>query len=459
MNDLQHKKIALLGFGVENRAMLPYVLEQGAQVTVLDKNEELTDLPAGVASVLGPDYMESLTDYDIVFRSPGIPYLSKQIQAAKQAGVTITSQTKYFLEQCPAPVIGVTGTKGKGTTSSLIKTILDAARKAGEVPGNVYLAGNIGQPPIGLLKMVTEKDWVILELSSFQLQDVTTSPDIAVVLNITVDHLDHHRDEAEYISAKKNIARYQTPGDSLVINLDSLTSMLFADESPAQAYFFSRVKSVDQGAFVERRLGDDVVMLRLPGQPDREVCKIADVKLVGAYNLENVTAAVTAAALAGATVDSIRTGVTSFTGLPHRLQLVGEANGVSYYDDSKSTTPDSTVAAIMAFDRPITLIVGGSSKGADFTELVETIPGSTVENIICIGQEGERLMELFMDTGLSQTVVQGGSTMRKIVELAASMASPDSVVLLSPAAASFDMFANAEDRGNQFQAAVHTLRS
>jgi UDP-N-acetylmuramoylalanine--D-glutamate ligase len=455
--ELRNKSVALLGYGVENKALLPYLQEQGAIITICDKNEELTDLPDGIATRLGESYLDSLTDFDIVFRSPGLPYLSKPIQAGRQAGVVVNSQTKLFLEECPAQIIGVTGTKGKGTTSSLIHAMLTAAAEKGKLPGKTYIAGNIGTPPVGLLGQLTAEDWVVLEMSSFQLQDVTISPTIAVVLNVTIDHLDHHRDEAEYISAKKNIARYQKPTDSLVVNLDSLTSTLFADESPAHTYFYSRQKSVDDGAFVERELGDDRIVLRLPGWGEQVVCQAKEVKLVGEYNLENVTAAITAAALAGADMESIREGATTFTGLAHRLQFVAEVDGVSYYDDSKATTPDSTAAAVLAFQQPLVLIVGGSSKGADFTELVQAIVGSSATTVICIGQEGKRIQEMLMDYQAPQEIIEGGQSMTEIVAQAQAAAQSGGVVLLSPAAASFDMFANAEDRGNQFQTAVKSL--
>ncbi len=455
--ELSGKKVALLGFGMENQAVFQYLQGQAAEITICDQREELEPVLPGVNYRLGPDYLASLTDFDLIFRTPAIPYLTKVIQAARQAGVAVTSQTKYFLEHCPSSTIGVTGTKGKGTTASLISSALMEAKKAGELPGSVYLAGNIGQPMISLLPALNQEDWVILELSSFQLQDLTTSPDIAVVLNVTIDHLDHHRDEAEYISAKKNIVRYQTAGDSLVVNLDSLTSLLFADETPAQTYFFSREKSVDQGCFIERLLGEDQIILRLPGRADQLICMVRELQLVGAYNLENVTAALTAAALAGASQSTLKKAVVGFTGLPHRLQFVAEKQGVRYFDDSKATTPDSTMAALLSFDQPITLIVGGSSKGADYTELVATITASTATAVICIGQEGKRLAGLLLDSGAGQDIIDGAQTMPEIVAQAAELSQPGSVVLLSPAAASFDMFANAEDRGNQFQEAVIKL--
>lgn len=456
--ELHGKRVALLGFGVENRALLPYLQQNGASVTICDKNLDLV-LPDGTTGQLGDEYLDNLTQFDVLFRTPGIPYLTKEIQAAKQTGVVISSQTKLFMEACPATMIGVTGTKGKGTTASLIEAILKQAEAKGELSGKVWLAGNIGQPPITLLDQIQEQDWVVLELSSFQLQDLTVSPDIAVVLNVTIDHLDHHRDEAEYIAAKKNLVRYQTPGDSLVVNLDSLTSLHFADETPAQTYFFSRTKSVDQGVFVERRPGDDAIILRLPGHADQEICLVREVKLIGAYNLENITAASTAAALAGASLESIRAGVTGFTGLAHRLQFVAEVNGVTYYDDSKATTPDSTLAAVLSFESPVTLILGGSSKGADFSELIDVLMSGRVTHVITLGPEGERIGQQLIEAGAPQEVIPAESTMAEVVAQAAQVTQPGGVVLLSPAATSFHMFKNAEDRGNQFQEAVKGLVS
>lgn len=455
--ELKDKNVALLGYGVESKALLPYLQKEGAIVTVLDKNELLADSLPSIPAILGDEHLKHLTDFDVIFRSPGIPYLTREIQDARRAGVIISSQTQLFFERCLGTIIGVTGTKGKSTTSALIAAILKESQKNNELPGSIYLAGNIGTPTVTLIDQMKKEDWAVVELSSFQLQDLTYSPNIAVVLNVTVDHLDHHRDEAEYIAAKKGIVRYQSPGDFLVINLDSVTSTLFAQETPAQAYFYSRQNSVDLGAFIEQRLGDDLIVLRMADRPEEIICSVEEVKLIGAYNLENICAAITAAALAGASVKSIKSAVTQFTGLSHRMQLVAEKNNIRYFDDSKSTTPDSTIAAVLAFDDPVTLIVGGSSKGADFSELVRQVLASSVKMIICIGEEGDRLQEMFVEQATDQTVVPGGETMQEIVGQATALTEPGGVVLLSPAAASFDMFASAEDRGDQFQKAVLTL--
>lgn len=453
------KKVALLGFGVENRAMLPYLQRQGAKVTICDQNEILTELPAGIPTQLGKNYLKSLADFDVIFRSPGIPYLKRELQEAKLSGVILTSQTEFFLARVRDRTIGVTGTKGKGTTASLIHAILLAAKARGELAGQVEVGGNIGKPPITFTDSLGEEDWVVLELSSFQLQGLTVSPHIAVVLNVSVDHLDYHKDEAEYIAAKKNIVHYQKPGDFLVINLDSLLSPTFAEATVAETYFYSREKSVDQGAFVERRVGDDAIVLRLPGKGDKEIGKVAEVKLVGAYNLENITAAASAAALVGVSEASIRSGIMNFSGLPHRLQFVAEVGGIRYFDDSNATTPEATIGAVLSFASPITLIVGGVGKGADYSELVKVVAGSSVATVICIGQEGAKLRQLFANLGAKQTVLEGKGTMAEIVAQAARVSQAGSVVLLSPAAASFDMFANASDRGEQFQEAVKALNS
>lgn len=454
--ELQGKKVAVVGLGVNNADLPAYLLKHGAEVTICDANETLPQDNPALTYQLGKDYLADLSRFDIIFRTPGIPYLTRELQAARQTGVILSSQTDLFLRTFPGKVIGVTGTKGKGTTSSLIYSILAKAKEQGEIEGSVYLAGNIGASPLQFLDTASPSDWTVLELSSFQLQGLEVSPHVAVILNVTIDHLDHHRDEAEYISAKKHIVRYQKPSDVAIMCLDSLTSVLFADETPAQTYFFSRQKSVDQGTFVKTIEGDHQIVLRLSGG-EAAICGVSDVQLVGAYNLENVTAAITAAALAGASVESIRSAVTTFTGLPHRLQFVAEIAGVRYYDDSYATVPDATIAAIQSFDQPIVLIVGGSSKNADFTELVEAIAKSTVKTVICIGTEGEKIKQLLEEIGVAVDIQSGQRTMHEIVTVASASAQPGGVVLLSPAAASFGMFRNYGERGDLFQQEVKLL--
>lgn len=453
-NDYTNKKVAILGYGVNNAELVPWLQSHGASVTICDKNALLSqDLP-DVSYQIGPDYLKNLTEFDFLFRTPGLPYLTPEIQAAKQAGVVVTSQTQLFLEQTSARTIGVTGTKGKGTTASLIEAMLQAARHRDEIAGNVYLAGNIGVSPISLLKKLASSDWVILELSSFQTQDLTLSPHIAVILAVTQDHLDHHKSLEEYVAAKRNLVVHQGANDYVVVNHDSPTSMSFLDATHARPYLFSSRAIVETGAYVTPE-GD--IRLHLSEQVAVTVCRAAEIKLPGRHNLENIAAATVAAALAGAGVESLRHGATTFEGLPHHLQLVATKRGVRYYDDSFSTNPTSTIAALRSFVDPQTIILGGSSKGADFTELVNELKQSSVTDVILIGKEGARLKPLLREASGSWHLHDGGATMTDIVATAARVTKRGGIVLLSPAAASLDMFSNYKDRGDQFAAAAQAL--
>lgn len=410
MLDFRDKTVALLGFGLEAQALLPYLQERGAKVTVCDQKTDLK-IP-GVELRLGPDYLKNVKFFDVIFRSPGISFWKPEIQEAFNTGTLVTSQIKYFIHETRAKVIGVTGTKGKSTTASILKAILDKAKERGEITGNVYLGGNIGVPVIDLLDKATSKDWVVLELSSFQLQDLDKSPHIAVILPITDDHLDYHESREEYVDSKRNIVRYQTPNDYLVTNADLKTAGNKVGYDPNDVH------------------GDPL----LPGK----------------HNLENFSAAAAAARIVGASKESIADAIFTFRGLPHRLQYVTEKDGIKYYDDSKSTTPESTMAAISSFTEPTVLILGGKDKGLDYSNLVVAIKNSRVKGVVCIGEVGARLVS-------ELNGVRVEANMFEIVKKAAEMAEPGDVVLLSPAAASFDMFKNAEDRGEQFQNAVASL--
>lgn len=450
--DYRGKYIGIIGFGVNNAELLPYLQERGAHVMVLDKKPDIA-VPTGVESVLGENYLDNVTDFDILFRSPGLPFLTPQIQAAQVAGVIVTSQTQLFLEECPCRVIAVTGTKGKGTTASLIKSMLDVAHLHSEVSGHIYLAGNIGVSPIGLLGTLTNEDWVILELSSFQTQDLKKSPHIAVILNITQDHLDHHKDIGEYHDAKRNLVRHQDGDDYVVINHDSEVAMSFLDVTSAQPYFYSSKQPTEPGAYVK----NDAVILNFPFEPNTKLVEASDIKLLGKHNLENIAAAAVAASLTGASFNSIKLGAETFSGLPYHTEFIAEKKEVKFYNDSFATAPDSTIVAIRSFDQPIILILGGSPKGANFSELISEIKTSTVKTIICIGIEGRRFKSEFAPQAGDIHLVDGGKTMTEIVHTAANHAKSGEVVLLSPASASLDMFKDYKDRGKQFTEAVKTL--
>ncbi len=428
----KNKNVGVLGFGVEGKATFEYLKKHGVKADILDKKDD-------------SNYLNKLTNYNVVFKTPGISPLIPEIVAAKRAGVIFTSQIEEFFDLCPAPIIGVTGTKGKGTTSTLIYEIL----KTGGY--DIYLGGNVGVPAIDFLEKLTSDSLVILELSSFQLQVLERSPHIAVVLNITSEHLDYHKDTAEYREAKTNIIRHQTEGDYAVINDDYEVSKSFAKLTPANKYFFSRDHKVE-GCYVNDK---DQIILNVEGE-NTIIASFSELKLRGRHNLENVTASSLAAYIAGANPETISKVIRNFPGLEHRLELVREVNGVKYYNDSFSTVPETAIAALDSFTEPIILIAGGSSKKSDYHELGNKIANSNVKTLILIGDTAEEI-KFTIPEGFRGEIILGLTAMSEIVAEATKRAVSGDIVLLSPASASFGLFENYKDRGDQFKATVQKL--
>lgn len=426
------KKIAILGFGLEGQATLSYLKKNGLDATVLDKKED-------------PGYLTHTSKYDVVFRTPGISPLTPELVAAARNGTVFTSQIEMFFDLCPSKIIGVTGTKGKGTTSTLIKSILEADGQ------DVHLGGNIGVPSISFLDKLKEDSIVVLELSSFQLQTLKKSPNIAVVLNITSEHLDYHLDTAEYRKAKSNIVSHQGAEDYAVLNDDYDVPNSFAGLTPASKYSFSRDHKTE-GCYVDSK---DQIILNVEGE-QVVLATFADLKLRGRHNLENVTAASLAAYLAGADPLVISSVIKKFSGLEHRLELVGEVDGVRYYNDSFSTVPETAIAALDSFFEPIILIAGGSDKKSDYTALGQKIAEAQVKAVILIGDMAEKIAKCIPET-YSGELIFGLTDMEEIVAKATELATPGDVVLLSPACASFGLFENYKDRGDKFKAAVKNL--
>jgi UDP-N-acetylmuramoylalanine--D-glutamate ligase len=498
INFLQNKEIAVLGLGINNEKLVDFLLKNNLAITICDQDEAKSiKLPrySGnklVSWRLGKKYLDKLTDFDIIFRSPGIPFLNKKIQQAKKRGVEISSQTKLFFELCPGMIIGVTGTKGKGTTSTLIYEIL---KKSGK---RVYLAGNIGEDPFNYLEKLKPEDIIVLELSSFQLQDLDKSPHIAVVLNIATDHLDHHKDRKEYIDAKKRITKFQTQNDYVVVNVDYQDSKSFSKISPSRNLYFSVKKKVRAGCYykdgwlywngeAELRLGKAGALPFQNTQGGLKICPRKDIKLLGEHNLENVAAAVSASIVAGAKINAIKQTLKTFKGLEHRLEYAGKVRGVKYYNDSFSTTPETAIAGINSFDQPIILIAGGSDKGADFGLLAQEIVDNKVKAVILIGEMGDKILgsllklkifnldikiikqkEIGSNKGAKLPigslapyclqVVIGCKTMGQVVRTANKVAKKGDIVLLSPACASFDMFKNYKERGERFKEEIYNLK-
>ncbi len=425
-------KIAIAGYGVEGRANYDYFLAQGHDVTIADQRE-IADVPNGAKTLFSDDALTRLNGFDRVVRSP---------QIAPTAIVTdgdVWSSTNEFFAQCPAPIIGVTGSKGKGTTSSLIASILRAAGHT------VHLVGNIGVPAIAELARINPTDIVVYELSSFQLWDAVRSPQIAVVLYIEPEHLDVHTNIDEYVAAKAHIAAHQTADGTVIFNEQNEYARSIAEQSPANKipYQSSSAAHVADGAF---------------WYGDVRLCSVDALQLPGAHNLDNACAAIAATWQWVQDGMVIERGLRSFNGLPHRLKRVREIADVTYYDDSIATTPGSAIAALRAFDQPKILILGGSDKGADFTELAKEITISTVTRVIVIGSEAPKIEQALRLAGYDAISNLGtDTTMRAVVSHAAKSAVPGSIVILSPACASFGMFKNYVDRGEQFIAAVEAL--
>lgn len=407
-------KIAIVGYGLEGKASYDYWNKPDNQLTIVDERETLDGLPDGVSTILGQNSLSQLADFDLIIRSPSI-----NPKKLPHEGKT-WSATNEFFAKCPAPIIGVTGTKGKGTTSSLIASILRAADKT------VHLVGNIGMPALAELSKIQQSDIVVFELSSFQLWDLKRSPHVAVVLGIEPDHLDVHDSMEDYVAAKANIVKSQSEHDKVVYNVENALASQIAKQSIAQKITYPF--AIDSVA--------------------------SSLKLPGIHNQQNASAAIAAVSEYTQDEETIRSGLSAFDGLSHRLKFVREVLNIKFYDDSIATTPGSVIAAINAFPEPKVLLLGGSDKGADYTELVELCERTNTK-VVAVGQTGKTIADLCAQIGVVCEL--GGNTMTAIVDQAYELAQPGDVVILSPAAASFDMFKNYGDRGDQFIAAVNSL--
>ncbi len=453
--DFKNKKIAILGFGVEGESALNFLDSRGAKITVIDvrsrdtfEDEKISAFEKKGIRFIFDSYPSDFSEFELVVRSPGISPLSKVMEKIKQKNIKVTSATQIFFDLCPCPIIGVTGTKGKGTTSTLIYEML---KKEGK---DAYLGGNIGLPPLDFLDSLKPDSSVVLELSSFQLQDLTKSPQIAVFLMVTSEHLDYHKDIIEYVDAKRNILKFQSPLDFAVINRDYPVSNESDVHTEGQVYYVSRERGVDRGCY----LHDGFVWLKRDEKEEKIIAE-KDVLLPGRHNLENVCAASMAAILAGVSIKNIASVLREFKGLEHRLELVRIINGVKYYDDSFSTTPETAEAAIESFSDPEILILGGSSKNSNFEALGKTIrEAKNIKAIIGIGSEWDRIKEQLPISSFNIQIYEDLETMSEIVEKAHEIAELGDIVILSPACASFGMFTNYKDRGEQFKKAVNNLK-
>ncbi|AKM83644.1 UDP-N-acetylmuramoylalanine--D-glutamate ligase [Candidatus Woesebacteria bacterium RIFOXYC1_FULL_31_51] len=408
------KKVAIIGYGLEGQDCEKFLKDKGSYVTILDQKFD-------------KNYLSNLEKFDLIVRSPGIYPYKKELIKVHENGIRITTPTHIFFDEFNGKVIAVTGTKGKGTTSTLIYEILKKAKF------DVFLGGNIGKPLLELLPKLKSSSYVVMEISSFQLIDLPVSPDIAVILNITLDHLDWHESKEEYIEAKKNIVKYQNTSDWAIINKEYKVSSSFARKTKANIMYFS--KKTLKNEFKK------------------------DLILRGEHNLENIAAAVSVSKVLNINEKIILEVVKNFKGLEHRLEFVRKFKDIKFYNDSFATGPQSTIAAINSFTEDETLILGGSDKGLDYLELGKIISKrKNCKNIILIGLIRNQIKKALVDAKFKGKIIDlGTSSIDKIVEKAFGITQKDGVVILSPAAASFDMFLNYKDRGNKFKEAVWNL--
>lgn len=424
-------KVAILGFGKEGKAALRYFREKNADVTVFDESPAaVAELPAGVHKRTGKDCFKKASGFDVVVRGPAI-----RPDRIKTDG-KITDVTKLFFTECPAPIIGVTGTKGKGTVSSLIFEMLKSAGL------KAHLAGNIGVPALDILPDVRAQDVVVLELSSFQLWQLDVSPQVAVVLMIEPDHLDVHKTMDEYLNAKANIARWQKAEDLVVYHPANVHSAHIAQ--------LSHGHKLRYGVMPAAHIEDDAFVI-----DEHKVCSTSDLLIPGKHNIENVCAALTAAWQYTQDTAALRTAISHFRGLEHRLELVRTVGEVTYYNDSFSSAPGASIAAIQAFAQPEILICGGYDKHVDFEQLAQAIKTQkNIKKVLLIGQTKERIAASLEAAGFTHFEIMKTKDFARIVETARDQAAAGDVVILSPACASFGMFKNFYDRGEQFKQIV-----
>ncbi|MDD5071254.1 MAG: UDP-N-acetylmuramoyl-L-alanine--D-glutamate ligase [Patescibacteria group bacterium] len=433
LKELRNKKICVLGYGIENQALVKLLIKKKipCRITICDANQGVRPSigvrTPNISWHLGKNYDKNLSQFDIISRIAGYPLSSPAIKKAKKAGVIVSSPVKLFFDSCPSKnIIAVTGTKGKGTTASLIEAILRRAS------GQVWFGGNIGVPMFSFLEKIKKNDWIILELSSFQLEDSEASPKIAVITNFYKEHLkpvdpanpNFHKNLPSYWNAKANIFKHQKMGNKLVVNKKLKT----------------KIKKY--------RLKSKVVYFAKSNWKSR---------LLGEHNKENVAAAIAVAKIIGLDEKSIKKAVAKFKGLPHRLEFVKKIGGVSFYNDSFATTPENTLAALKSFSQPLILLAGGADKGSDFKNLAKVIKKKVKFIILFSGQATPRLKKNLLKLGFSRKKIKPAKSMAGAIKIAQTQAKRGDTILLSPACASFGMFKNYKERGELFKKEVNKI--
>jgi UDP-N-acetylmuramoylalanine--D-glutamate ligase len=439
--DANGRHALVVGYGRSGSAAAAYITQRGGSVRVVDRADtpelraELAK--AGIPARLGGYGTEDLNGTDLLVVSPGVAWDEPLLETARQRGIEVTSEIDLFFRACRSRIAGITGTNGKTTTTALTAEVL----RAGGL--RVMRGGNIGEPVLDRIDQLQPDDWVVLELSSFQLESIARPRlQIGVVLNVTPDHLDRHKSFERYRDIKARAVSFMQADDHAVLNLDDPACAAMRSETHGQVIGFGIRQPVDRGITVS----DGWVTIA-----QRPVLRAADVPLPGEHNLSNVMAAIGAGHAAGVDVERMAEAVRQFKAVEHRLEPIGIFNGVRWYNDSKATNPDSTYKALAAFREPIVLIAGGRNKGIDIEPLAQAIAQRVVA-LVTMGETGEELARRTREAGLARVV--RANDLADAVRKAAALAAPGTVVLLSPAFTSFDMFRDYEDRGRRFKATV-----
>jgi UDP-N-acetylmuramoylalanine--D-glutamate ligase len=455
----------VIGLAREGLDLTQFLAAHGADVVVTDRKRagELSDAVSalGAAGVvhersgdggdareggnqgkvwlrLGGHDLSDLHGVDVVYASPGVPPDHELLQAAREHGIRLSSLIELFFALCPAPILGITGSAGKSTTTSLIGEIFEAAGR------EVFVGGNIGRPLLGKLEQMSASSWVVLELSSFQLEPLRTSPHIALVTNVTPNHLDRHPTMEDYWAAKGQILAHQTPADWAVLNADDAWTLRYR---PLGRVLRFSLEGAVEGAYLA---GEQLMLL---GEP---LLSVDEIQLRGRHNQANVLAAAAAAHVAGIEREAIQTAVRAFRGVAHRLQTVAERDGVLFVDDSIATAPERSIAALRAYDEPLVLIAGGRDKHLPMQEWAELIV-RRVKHVVLLGEMSDLVEQALRATDPAYTCISRVATMGDAVAQAARVAHSGDVVLLSPGGTSYDMYADFEERGRDFARAAGEL--
>jgi UDP-N-acetylmuramoylalanine--D-glutamate ligase len=449
--ELNNKRVLVVGLGKSGHSAALFLRDHGARVTVSDsrslaalEKEIPALLDAGIMVEAGGHGLLTFRRQDLIVVSPGVPFDTPELTQCRAFGLPIIGEFELASRFLQGQVVAITGSNGKTTTTSLLgKIFADSGRPT-------LVGGNIGTPVIDLVPKSTAATVAVLEVSSFQLETVETfAPHIAVVLNITPDHLDRHHTFQAYAAATARIAARQTPADFLVLNGEDTPTQMIAGKTAAQVFWFSPRRPIKRGAFVH---GDSVLFLPCEGGKAEPIMPVAEIPLPGAHNVENVLAAVCAARLGGVPAESIRASVHTFQAVEHRLEFVAELRGVRYYNDSKATNVDATAKAIQAFPGNIHLILGGKDKDSNYAELASLIR-ARVNTVYTIGSAAQKIERHL--AGVVKIVSAG--TLEDAVRMASEEAAPGGIVLLAPACSSFDQFENYEHRGRTFKELVKQL--